>query len=257
MLVYEFMHNGTLKEHLYGPLTRERGISWIKRLEIAEDAAKGIEYLHTGCVPSIIHRDLKSSNILLDKYMKAKVSDFGLSKLAVDGSSHVSSMVRGTVGYLDPEYYISQQLTDKSDVYSFGVILLELISGQEAISNESFGVNCRNIVQWAKLHIESGDIQGIIDPSLRDEYDIQSMWKIAEKALMCVQPHGSMRPPISEVIKEIQEAISIERGAEAAREGNSDASRNSIHSSINMGIDVGPTENYLSLDDSIARPTPR
>ncbi|RVW98770.1 putative LRR receptor-like serine/threonine-protein kinase [Vitis vinifera] len=103
MLVYEFMHNGTLKEHLYGPLTHERGISWIKRLEIAEDAAKGIEYLHTGCVPSIIHRDLKSSNILLDKYMKAKVSDFGLSKLAVDGSSHVSSVVRGTVGYLDPE----------------------------------------------------------------------------------------------------------------------------------------------------------
>lgn len=113
------------------------------------------------------------------------------------------------------------------------------------------------VISQAKLHIESGDIQGIIDPSLRDEYDIQSMWKIAEKALMCVQPHGSMRPPISEVIKEIQEAISIERGAEAAREGNSDASRNSIHSSINMGIDVGPTENYLSFDESIARPTPR
>ncbi|KAK9920819.1 hypothetical protein M0R45_029364 [Rubus argutus] len=156
MLVYEFMHNGTLKEHLYGPLTHEQRINWIKRLEIAEDAAKGIEYLHTGCVPAIIHRDLKSSNILIDKNMRAKVSDFGLSKLAVDGASHVSSIVRGTVGYLDPEYYISQQLTDKSDVYSFGVILLELISGQEAISNENFGVNCRNIVQWAKLHIESG-----------------------------------------------------------------------------------------------------
>ncbi|KAF8402770.1 hypothetical protein HHK36_010860 [Tetracentron sinense] len=85
------------------PLTRERSISWIKRLEIAEDAAKGIEYLHTGCVPTIIHRDLKSSNILLDKHMKAKVSDFGLSKLAVDGATHVSSIVRGTVGYLDPE----------------------------------------------------------------------------------------------------------------------------------------------------------
>ncbi|KAL7220377.1 hypothetical protein ACSBR2_013291 [Camellia fascicularis] len=139
--------NGTLKEHLYGPRTHEQSISWIKHLEIAEDAAKGIEYLHTGCVPSIIHRDLKTSNILLDKNMRAKVSDFGLSKLAVEGASHVSSIVRGTVGYLDPEYYISQQLTDKSDVYSFGVILLELISGQEAISNESFGVNCRNIVQ--------------------------------------------------------------------------------------------------------------
>lgn len=161
ILVYEFMHNGTLKEHLYGmlhqlfasevvsnfrllvillffvtgPLIQERTISWIKRLEVAEDAAKGscnssspvfwegllpfisplqsdyldffniagIEYLHTGCIPAIIHRDLKSSNILLDKHMRAKVSDFGLSKLAVEGSTYVSSVVRGTVGYLDPE----------------------------------------------------------------------------------------------------------------------------------------------------------
>ncbi|OAY42624.1 probable LRR receptor-like serine/threonine-protein kinase At1g67720 [Manihot esculenta] len=259
MLVYEFMHNGTLKEHLYGPLTRGRSINWIKRLEIAEDAAKGIEYLHTGCVPAIIHRDLKTSNILLDKQMRAKVSDFGLSKLAVDGASHVSSIVRGTVGYLDPEYYISQQLTDKSDVYSFGVILLELMSGQEAISNESFGVNCRNIVQWAKLHIESGDIQGIIDPSLDDEYDLQSMWKIAEKALMCVQPHGHMRPSISEVLKEIQDAILIEREAVAVREGNSDdMSRNSIRSSLNLGsLEFGGTENYLALDDTVAQPAAR
>ncbi|KAI3447623.1 hypothetical protein Pfo_004288 [Paulownia fortunei] len=258
ILVYEFMHNGTLKEHLYGPLTHERGISWIKRLEIAEDAAKGIEYLHTGCVPSIIHRDLKTSNILLDKNMKAKVSDFGLSKLSVDGASHVSSVVRGTVGYLDPEYYISQQLTERSDVYSFGVILLELISGQEAISNESFGINCRNIVQWAKLHIENGDIQGIIDPALHG-YDIQSMWKIAEKALMCVQPHGSLRPPISEVIKEIQDAIAIEKGAQAMREDSSDdLSRHSVHSNLNIGsLDLGASEHYLSIDDSIAGPTAR
>ncbi|KAG9150139.1 hypothetical protein Leryth_009719 [Lithospermum erythrorhizon] len=254
------MHNGTLKEHLYGPMTLERGINWIRRLEIAEDAAKGIEYLHTGCVPSIIHRDLKTSNILLDKNMRAKVSDFGLSKLAVDGASHVSSIVRGTVGYLDPEYYISQQLTEKSDVYSFGVILLELISGQEAISNENFGVNCRNIVQWAKLHIESGDIQGIIDPALRNEYDIQSMWKIAEKALICVQPHGSMRPSISEVIKEIQDALSIEKGAEAVREGSSDdISKHSIHSSMNQlgSLDFGVSDHYLSIDDSITKPTAR
>eukprot|EP00257_Ricinus_communis_P008017 XP_002525187.2 probable LRR receptor-like serine/threonine-protein kinase At1g67720 [Ricinus communis] len=257
MLVYEYMHNGTLKEHLYG--SRGRSINWIKRLEIAEDAAKGIEYLHTGCVPAIIHRDLKTSNILLDKHMRAKVSDFGLSKLALDGASHVSSVVRGTVGYLDPEYYISQQLTDKSDVYSFGVILLELMSGKEAISNE-FGTNCRNIVQWAKLHIESGDIQGVIDSSFDDdEYDIQSMWKIAEKALMCVQPHGHMRPSISEVLKEIQDAIAIERESVAVREGNSDdMSRNSVHSSLNLGsLELGGTENYLSLDESVARPTAR
>ncbi|WOK95520.1 hypothetical protein Cni_G04227 [Canna indica] len=231
ILVYEFMHNGTLKEHLRGkshqffsisislpnlllpnfagPSARERTISWIRRLEIAEDAAKGIEYLHTGCFPSIIHRDLKSSNILLDQDMRAKVSDFGLSKHAVDGS-HVSSMVRGTVGYLDPEYYVSQQLTEKSDIYSFGVILLELISGQEPISSENFGLNCRNIVAWAKSHIESGNIEAVLDPALQDDYDLQSVWKIAEIAIMCAKPQGTQRPSISEVLKDIQQAIAIE-----------------------------------------------
>ncbi|GLT89690.1 hypothetical protein SLE2022_076660 [Rubroshorea leprosula] len=247
LLVYEFLHNGTLKEHLYGPLTRERRISWIKRLEIAEDAAKGIEYLHTGCVPAIIHRDLKTSNILLDKHMKAKVSDFGLSKLVVDGVPHVSSMVRGTVGYLDPEYYTYQQLTDKSDVYGFGVILLELISGQEAISKESSGAISRNIVQWAELHIESGDIQGIIDPSLQNEYDMQSVRKIAQKALMCVQLHGHMRPSISEVLKEIQDAILIEKESLAVREGTSDQmSWHPMNSSPNVvSPDFVGTDNYL------------
>ncbi|KAF6134856.1 hypothetical protein GIB67_002257 [Kingdonia uniflora] len=262
ILVYEFMHNGTLKEHLYGPLIRGGGsIGWVKRLEIAEDAAKGIEYLHTGCIPTIIHRDLKSSNILLDKHMRAKVSDFGLSKIEVDGVNHVSSVVRGTVGYLDPEYYISQQLTEKSDVYSFGVILLELISGKEAISNESFGINCRNIVQWAKTHIQSGDIQGIIDPLLGNDYNIQSMWKIAEKAMMCVQSHGSMRPSISEVLKEIQDALLIEKEADAAREGNfDDLSRSSLHSSTNMGMgsmDLGATESNVLFDDSLSQPSAR
>uniref|UniRef100_A0A1J3IU07 Putative LRR receptor-like serine/threonine-protein kinase n=1 Tax=Noccaea caerulescens TaxID=107243 RepID=A0A1J3IU07_NOCCA len=263
MLVYEFMHNGTLKEHLYGVVPRDRRISWIRRLEIAEDAARGIEYLHTGCVPAIIHRDLKTSNILLDKHMRAKVSDFGLSKFAVDGTSHVSSIVRGTVGYLDPEYYISQQLTEKSDVYSFGVILLELMSGQEAISNESFGVNCRNIVQWAKMHIDNGDIRGIIDPALaEDDYSLQSMWKIAEKALLCVKPHGNMRPSMSEVQKDIQDAIRIEKEALAARGGISDEfSRSSAHSSsLNMGMgmhDLTGSQNFVSIDESVLQPTAR
>ncbi|EPS71974.1 hypothetical protein M569_02784 [Genlisea aurea] len=262
ILVYEFMHNGTLKEHLYGPKTQgTRSMNWIQRLEIAADAAKGIEYLHTGCVPSIIHRDLKTSNILLDRNMRAKVSDFGLSKLAVDGASHVSSIVRGTVGYLDPEYYISQQLTEKSDVYSFGVILLELISAQEAISSESFGNNCRNIVQWAKMHIESGDIQGIIDPSLHEEYDIQSMWKIAERALMCVQPHGSMRPSISEVIKDVQDALAIEKGV-GTPPGSSDEVVSRYSSSLNLDLRIaaaaGADRYDLSVDDaSIAGPTAR
>ncbi|XP_071734765.1 probable LRR receptor-like serine/threonine-protein kinase At1g67720 [Rutidosis leptorrhynchoides] len=257
ILVYEFMHNGTLKEHLYGPLAKEPRINWIKRLEIAEDAAKGIEYLHTGCVPSIIHRDLKTNNILLDINMKAKVSDFGLSKLAIDGTSHVSSIVRGTVGYLDPEYYISNHLTDKSDIYSFGVILLELISGKEAISNQSFGTNYRNIVQWAKFHIENGDIQGIVDPCLGDEFDIQSMWKIAEKALMCVQPHANMRPAMSEVIKEIRDAILIERGVEEVGGSSEELSWNSFHSSLKKGLVDTSGIDPNSFHESITRPSAR
>ncbi|XP_074555557.1 putative LRR receptor-like serine/threonine-protein kinase At1g67720 [Curcuma longa] len=211
ILVYEFMHNGTLKEHLHGSLSQERPISWIKRLEIAEDAAKGIEYLHTGCSPTIIHRDLKTSNILLDEQMRAKVSDFGLSKPAVD-ESNSSSVVRGTLGYLDPEYYTSQQLTVKNDVYSFGVILLELISGKEPISNTSFGDQFRSISQWARFHCENGNIEAIIDPSIGNGYqDIQSVWKVADVAVRCVNREMRNRPFMPEVLKEIQEAITMEQ----------------------------------------------
>lgn len=208
ILVYEFMQNGTLKEHLHG---RDRHITWIKRLEIAEDSAKGIEYLHTGCTPSIIHRDIKTSNILLDKQMRATVSDFGLSKFAAE-ESHASTNVRGTLGYLDPQYYISQQLTEKSDIYSFGIILLELISGRPPISTMTFGEHFRNIGPWAKFYYESGDIEAIIDPSIQGEYyDVHSIWKIAETAVRCIDAEARKRPRMSEVVKEIQEAIALER----------------------------------------------
>ncbi|XP_059073006.1 probable LRR receptor-like serine/threonine-protein kinase At1g67720 isoform X2 [Cryptomeria japonica] len=259
ILVYEYMHNGTLREHLHGSVSREHPLDWISRLELAEDAAKGIEYLHTGCNPSIIHRDLKSSNILLDNEMRAKVSDFGLSRLAANGTSHISSIVRGTVGYLDPEYYVSQQLTEKSDVYSFGVVLLEMLSGQEAISNESFGVEFRNIVQWARFHIDKGDIQRLIDPALGTNFNIQSVWKIAEKAMLCVQPYGKLRPTMSDVVKEIQEAINIEKEPESSDEEHFDMmSRHSRHSSlISNTLDSIVSDPSLSLDDSIILPSAR
>ncbi|KAF0889672.1 hypothetical protein E2562_030151 [Oryza meyeriana var. granulata] len=253
ILVYEFMHNGTLKEHLRGGPADVKITSWVKRLEIAEDAAKGIEYLHTGCSPTIIHRDLKSSNILLDKNMRAKVADFGLSKPVVDGS-HVSSIVRGTVGYLDPEYYVSQQLTEKSDMYSFGVILLELISGHEPISNDNFGLHCRNIVEWARSHMESGDIHGIVDQSLDAGYDLQSVWKIAEVATMCVKPKGVQRPSISEVLKEIQDAIAIERGPDLQRELPSSIQQLMSKTSPSVNTDSVDLEQNASFDELLMRP---
>ncbi|XP_021667471.2 probable LRR receptor-like serine/threonine-protein kinase At1g67720 isoform X2 [Hevea brasiliensis] len=213
ILVYEYMHNGTLRDHLHGSDNQKR-LDWLTRLQIAEDAAKGLEYLHTGCNPSIIHRDVKTSNILLDINMRAKVSDFGLSRQAEDDLTHISSVARGTVGYLDPEYYANQQLTEKSDVYSFGVVLLELISGKKPVSTEDFGAEM-NIVHWARALIRKGDVVSIVDTVLTQNAKIESIWRIAEVAIQCVQQRAVSRPKMQEVILAIQEAIKIEKGSDA------------------------------------------
>ncbi|XP_022151921.1 probable LRR receptor-like serine/threonine-protein kinase At1g67720 isoform X2 [Momordica charantia] len=223
ILVYEYMHNGTLRDHLYG-FTNQKRLDWLTRLHIAEDAAKGLEYLHTGCSPSIIHRDVKTSNILLDINMRAKVSDFGLSRQAEEDLTHVSSVARGTVGYLDPEYYACQQLTEKSDVYSFGVVLLELISGKKPVSPEDYGSEL-NIVHWARSLVHKGDVTSIIDPFLEGNVKIESVWRIAEVAIQCVQQHGVSRPRMQEVILAIQDAIKIENGTEGNQKLSSGSSK--------------------------------
>ncbi|KAH7681497.1 Non-specific serine/threonine protein kinase protein [Dioscorea alata] len=211
VLVYEYMHNGTLRDHLHD-LVKKRSLDWLSRLLIAEDAAKGLAYLHNGCNPSVIHRDVKTSNILLDINMRAKVSDFGLSRQANENLSHISSVARGTVGYLDPEYYATQQLTDKSDVYSFGVVLLEIISGKSHISIEDYGPEL-NIVHWARSLIRKGDIASIIDPSFMGAFKIESVWRVAETAFLSVELHGASRPRMQEVEIAIHDAIEIEKGS--------------------------------------------
>ncbi|KAK7399969.1 hypothetical protein VNO78_11167 [Psophocarpus tetragonolobus] len=212
ILVYEYMHNGTLRDHIHES-SKKKNLDWLARLRIAEDAAKGLEYLHTGCNPSIIHRDIKTANILLDINMRAKVSDFGLSRLAEEDLTHISSIARGTVGYLDPEYYASQQLTEKSDVYSFGVVLLELISGKKPVSSEDYGPEM-NIVHWARSLTRKGDAMSIIDPSLAGNAKTESIWRVVEIAMQCVEQHGASRPRMQEIILAIQDAIKIEKGAE-------------------------------------------
>ncbi|XP_020229764.1 probable LRR receptor-like serine/threonine-protein kinase At1g67720 isoform X2 [Cajanus cajan] len=212
ILVYEYMHNGTLRDHIHES-SKKKNLDWLARLRIAEDAAKGIEYLHTGCNPSIIHRDIKTGNILLDINMRAKVSDFGLSRLAEEDLTHISSIARGTVGYLDPEYYASQQLTEKSDVYSFGVVLLELISGRKPVSSEDYSSEM-NIVHWARSLTRKGDAMSIIEPSLAGNAKSESIWRVVEIAMQCVEQHGASRPRMQEIILAIQDAIKIEKGTE-------------------------------------------
>ncbi|XP_019438325.1 PREDICTED: probable LRR receptor-like serine/threonine-protein kinase At1g67720 isoform X1 [Lupinus angustifolius] len=215
ILVYEYMHNGTLRDHIHvHESSNQKKLDWLTRLRIAEDAAKGLEYLHTGCNPSIIHRDVKTSNILLDINMRAKVSDFGLSRLAEEDLTHISSVARGTVGYLDPEYYANQQLTEKSDLYSFGVVLLELISGRKPVSADDYGPEM-NIVHWARSLIRKGDVISIMDPSLIGNVKTESIWRVAEIAMQCVEQHGASRPRMQEVILAIQDASKIEKGSES------------------------------------------
>ncbi|XP_074274339.1 putative LRR receptor-like serine/threonine-protein kinase At1g67720 isoform X2 [Silene latifolia] len=211
ILVYEYMHNGTLRDHIHDPV-KQKQLDWPTRLRIAEDAAKGLEYLHTGCNPSIIHRDVKTSNILLDINMRAKVADFGLSRQAEDDLTHISSVAKGTLGYVDPEYYAYQQLTEKSDVYSFGIVLLELISGRKPVT-EDYGIDW-NIVHWARSLIRKGDVGSMIDPLLSDSMKLESVWRVAEVAIQCVEQHGISRPRMQEIILAIQDAIKLEKGFE-------------------------------------------
>ncbi|CAI0426607.1 unnamed protein product, partial [Linum tenue] len=208
ILVYEYLPGGSLADYLYGMYNAIMD-DWMNRLKIAVDAAKGLEYLHNGSDPRIIHRDVKCSNILLDKDMNARVCDFGLSKQLVQSdASHVTTVVKGTAGYLDPEYYSTQQLTEKSDVYSFGVVLLELICGREPLCHtgtpDSF-----NLVLWAKPYLQAGALE-IVDDNLKGTFDGESMRKASMVAVRCVDRDASERPTIAQVLAELKEAYSIQ-----------------------------------------------
>ncbi|XP_065875391.1 probable LRR receptor-like serine/threonine-protein kinase At5g48740 [Euphorbia lathyris] len=217
ILVYEYLPGGSLADHLYGSKRQKVSLSWIRRLKIAVDAAKGLDYLHNGSEPRIIHRDVKCSNIMLDKDMNAKVCDFGLSKQVMQAdASHVTTVVKGTAGYLDPEYYSTQQLTEKSDVYSFGVVVLELICGREPLRHlgtpDSF-----NLVLWAKPYLQAGAYE-IVDDSIKGTFDAESMRKTATVAVRSVDRDAALRPNIAEVLAELKEAYDIQLAYLAARD---------------------------------------
>ncbi|KAA8523209.1 hypothetical protein F0562_009632 [Nyssa sinensis] len=222
-LIYEYMANGNLKDYLsdtiymtmlWLQIEPAHTLSWETRLRIAIDAAQGLEYLHHGCKPPIIHRDVKSANILLSESLDAKIADFGLSKVIPgDGYSHVSTTVMGTRGYLDPQYYISQRLNEKSDVYSFGIVLLELITGQPAIIKTSDHIH---ILEWLRPMLECGEIKGIVDQRLQGDYDVNSVWKALEVAMACTTPTSIQRATMSLVLTELKECLAMGLARERA-----------------------------------------
>uniref|UniRef100_A0A7N0ZV20 Protein kinase domain-containing protein n=1 Tax=Kalanchoe fedtschenkoi TaxID=63787 RepID=A0A7N0ZV20_KALFE len=207
LLVYEFMANGGLQEHLY-PISNSKAVysklDWDTRLRIALDAAKGLEYLHEHVSPPVIHRDFKSSNVLLDKNFNAKVSDFGLAKLGSEkAGGHVSTRVLGTQGYVAPEYASTGHLTTKSDVYSYGVVLLELLTGRVPVDMKrptGEGV----LVSWALPRLTDREkVMSIMDPALEGQYSPKEVVQVAAIAAMCVQPEADYRPLMADVVQSL------------------------------------------------------
>ncbi|KAF5463734.1 hypothetical protein F2P56_013876 [Juglans regia] len=210
ILVYEFMEKGTLKDHIYASdLPR---LSWKLRLDICIGAARGLQYLHKGSAGGIIHRDVKSTNILLDEHYVAKVADFGLSKTGPLDETHVSTIVKGTFGYLDPEYIRSQQLTEKSDVYAFGVVLLEVLCARPAINAMVSGKQV-NLAEWAMLCKKEGTLEEIVDPSLKGQIDPNSQRRFIETAEKCLQELGADRPTMDDVVWDLEYALQLQQTA--------------------------------------------
>ncbi|ONK81621.1 uncharacterized protein A4U43_C01F31190 [Asparagus officinalis] len=203
LLIYELMPNGSLDLFLHRRMREEKPLEWPTRFKIALGAARGIAYLHHDCIPHIIHRDIKSSNILLDQNMEARVSDFGLATLMGPDNTHVSTVVAGTFGYLAPEYFDTGKATTKGDVYSFGVVLLELLTGKQP-TDESFIEEGTKLVTWVKGVVEDRKEEHAVDSNLIN-FPVDEVKKVFAVAEKCLEPDPFKRSDMARVVKMLEE----------------------------------------------------
>ncbi|XP_068641263.1 proline-rich receptor-like protein kinase PERK8 [Aristolochia californica] len=236
LLVYDFVSNNTLHYHLHGE--GRAVLDWETTVKIAAGAARGLAYLHEDCHPRIIHRDIKSSNILLDNNFDAQVSDFGLARLALDSFTHVTTRVMGTFGYLAPEYASTGKLTEKSDVYSFGVVLLELITGRKPV-DASQPLGDESLVEWARplltQALDDGNFEDLVDPRLGKNYVENEMFRMIEAAAACIRHSASKRPRMGQVVRALDSLADLSDLSNGMRPGQSEVF-NSVEQSAEIRL---------------------
>ncbi|KAI3466028.1 hypothetical protein Pfo_022691 [Paulownia fortunei] len=203
LLVYEYMENNSLARALFGEEENLLNLNWPTRLKICIGIARGLAYLHEESRLKIVHRDIKATNVLLDKNLNPKISDFGISKLDEEESTHISTRVAGTFGYMAPEYAMRGYLTDKADVYSFGVVVLEIVSGR---SNTSIKPkeDCLYLLDWAHLLKEKGNLMELADPRMESKFNKEEVIRAINVALLCTNVVSAERPSMSAVVSMLE-----------------------------------------------------
>lgn len=211
ILVYEYMPHGTLYHHLH---KADTPLSWVQRLKISIGAARGLDYLHTGIGTQhgVIHRDVKSSNILLDENWEAMISDFGLSKIGPTNQSvsYIDASIKGTFGYLDPEYFYTRKLTRKTDVYAFGVVLFELLSGRLPVDIRHGEDQC-SLVRWAQKCVKERKLDQLVDSSIAGTIASKCLRRFAQTAYCCINSDPKTRPTMTEVVASLQALLEIQK----------------------------------------------
>nr|GMD87824.1 probable leucine-rich repeat receptor-like serine/threonine-protein kinase At3g14840 [Ipomoea batatas] len=248
LLVYEYMENNSLAHALFGPEEWQPKIDWPTRQRICVGIAKGLAFLHEESALKIVHRDIKATNVLLDKELNPKISDFGLAKLADDGNTHIITRVAGTIGYMAPEYAMWGYLTYKADVYSFGVVALEIVAGKNNMKyrpNENFVC----LLDWALVLQENENLMELIDPRLGSDFDKEQALRMAKVALLCTNPSPVLRPSMSAVVRMLEGHDDVHAYKSDQYEFNSQAMTDQ-YDDIPVGSSDSPHKVNISSDAS-------